>query len=65
MILGNKLLSSFFMLVIYCTFFSSAYGTDGHREGDITLKTHSSSLAHLCVTHFLNLINLKVKKSLQ
>jgi len=46
------------MLAVYGTFFSTAYGKDGHREADITLKTHSSSLARLCVTHFLTFIQL-------
>ena len=28
------------------------YATDGHREAEITLKIHSSSLTRLCATHF-------------
>jgi len=55
---GTKLLSSFFMLAVYGTFLSTAYGKDAHREADITLKPHSSSLARLCVTHFLTIIQL-------
>jgi len=29
------------------------YATDGHREVEITLKLHTSSLTRLCATHFL------------
>jgi len=40
------------MLAIYS--FSSAFAADGHREAEVTLKIHSSSLDRLCATNFFD-----------